>query len=310
MLGYERLFQKPALFTRITGIKFEKFEILVVRSKNIWNQVEQKRLCSRQRKRAIGGGRKYKLESIESKVFLMLMFYRHNITHELLGFLFDLDASNVTRLIAKLSPIFEKAADPKLKTWLLKAKKFSEKVSTEIELFKKYPELKEICIDATEQRKQRSKDTEQRKLDYSGKKKAFTNKTQITTAENQRIIDITATYPGSVHDKKIFDKEKTIKKIPKQSTCLDDLGYLGVPKENPEHKIILPCKKKKGQKKLSVAEREFNKQHARKRIKVEHVFSRIKKFRICSETYRGKDENYNQILRNIAALVNLNYCTI
>jgi len=309
MLRYKKLFQKPALFTRITGIKFEKFEILVMKSKNLWNEAERKRLCSRPRKRAIGGGRNYKLESIEVKVLLMLMFYRHNITHELLGFLFDLDASNVTRLIAKLSSIFEKAADPTLKTLLSQAKKLSEKVCNEVELFTKYPELKELCIDATEQRKQRSKDTEQRKLDYSGKKKAFTYKTQIITAENQRIIDITATYPGSVHDKKIFDKEKTIKKIPKQSTCLDDLGYLGVPKENPEHKIFLPYKKKKGQKKLSEVEREFNKQHARKRIKVEHVFGRIKKFRICSETYRGREVNYNQIFRNISALVNLNYCS-
>jgi len=55
-----------------------------------------------------------------------------------------------------------------------------------------------------------------------------------------------------VHDKKIFDSENTIEKIPNQSILLGDLGYLGVPKEHPYKKVLLPHKKTKGQKELPI----------------------------------------------------------
>ena len=310
MLGYERLFQKPALFTRTTGIKFGKFELLVSRAMILWNTAEQKRLNNKARKRAIGGGRKYRLETMELKIFFMLMFYRHNITHELLGLWFNLDASNVTRLIGKLSLIFEEAADPSLKAYLARIKNCSKKISTDIEFYEQFPEFRLVCTDATEQRKQRSQDKEKRKSDYSGKKKAFTRKTQISISATSRIIDISNTYPGSVHDKKVFDLEQTIKKMPAQSEYLKDLGYLGSPQNNPKHKIILPHKRKKGQKELPPAQKKFNKKHAQKRIIVEHTIGRIKRFRVCSDVYRGSENGYNQMFRNVAALVNLNTCVI
>ena len=110
---------------------------------------------------------------MEAKLCLLLMFYRNNITHEFLGFLFDLDVSNVTRLIGKLSKIFGQAAALKLKTRLQEAKQYSQKVSCEFDFFYRYPELSEVYGDAAEQRKQRARDAKQRKLCYSGKKKAL-----------------------------------------------------------------------------------------------------------------------------------------
>jgi len=49
--------------------------------------------------------------------------------------------------------------------------------------------------------------------------------------------------------------------------------------------------------------------HSRKRVVVEHAIGKIKIFKICSDVYRGKNGKYNQIVRNVAALVNLNYCS-
>ena len=309
MLRCERLLQKPSLFARITGIKLEVFIKLVKKAEPLWEESERKRLSCKQRKRAIGGGRKYILDSIELKLLLILMFYRHNITHEFLGFIFDFSQSNVTRLIGRLSNIFEKSADPELKSWLKKEKEASEDIKCEIDFFCKYPELKEICVDATEQKIQRSKNKEIRKLNYSGKKKTFTSKTQILISSRSRILDVSKTYPGSVHDKKVFDTENTIDKIPLKSGLLGDLGYLGVSSDNPEYKVVLPHKKKKGQERLDPEQALFNKKHSSRRVEVEHIFARIKKFRICYETYRGKEKDYNQMFRNIAALVNLSYCT-
>ena len=309
MLSYKVMLHKPKLFARIFGLKLDKFSVLVERIRVAWDQNELLRLNKKKRTRAIGGGRKYKLKKIEEKVLLILMFYRHNVTHEMLGAIFGLDSSNVTRLINKMLPIFEQAADPRLKTYLLKAKKYSEKVSTPVEFFSKYPDLETLVVDATEQRQNRPKDEAKRKRSYSGKKKIFANKTQIIVNKKTRILDVSNNYPGSVHDKKIFDLEKTIEKTPNQSTLLGDLGYLGVSKEHPERIVLLPHKKAKGQKELPTEQRRFNKEHSGKRIVVEHAIGKMKIFRVCSDVYRGKEEKYNQIIRNIAALVNLNYCS-
>lgn len=309
MMDLKKLLHKPRLFARIFGIKLDKFLILVKRMQKIWTQAETKRLSNKARKRAIGAGRKYKLESTQEKVVLILMFYRHNITHEVLGFVFGLDASNITRLINKILPIFEQSADPSLKTYLKKIKSCSEKISDPFEFFAKYPNLKTLRVDATEQRRSRPQNKELRKKVYSGKKKIFANKTQILIDEKLKILDVSKSYSGSIHDKKIFDLENTARKIPFKSILLADLGYLGVPKEHPDKNIVLPYKKLRGQQKLSAVQKKFNRLHSRDRVSVEHVIRRVKVFKICSDIYRGKEEKYNQIFRNVVALVNLNYCT-
>ena len=309
MMNLKKLLHKPNLFARVFGVKLDKFLILVEKMQKVWTKAEAERLNNKKRKRAIGGGRKYALETMEEKVLLILMYYRHNMTHEVLGVMFDFDASNATRLINKMLPIFEQAADPRLKTYFKEAKKYSEKVSTPIDFFRKYPELKRVIVDATEQRRSRPKDKNKRKKVYSGKKKAFTIKTQILIDKSKRIVDVSKSYDGSVHDKKMFDLDSTANKIPTQSESLGDLGYFGVPKEYPHINMALPYKKNKGQKKLSDEQKEFNRQHSKKRVVVEHVIGREKIFRICSDTYRGKEKKHNQIFRNVAALVNLNYCS-
>jgi len=308
MLNLERLSQKPSLFARVIGIKHESFLLLTYRIKELWTAKEIEIKNKRPRKRAIGGGRKYKLESMENKVLLILLFYRHNVTHELLGLIFDVHSSNITRLINKLLPIFELAADPSLKSCLENIKKHSEKISNPVKFFKKFPEVKEIVFDATEHRTFRPKDTAKRKELYSGKKKMFSRKTQICIDKNKRILDISKSFSGTVHDKKIFEIEDTINKMPSQSVGIGDLGYIGLNKDYPKANIILPFKRKKKEE-LSDVKRQFNRELAKDRIKVEHVLCRIKKFKVCSEIYRGSEKSYNQTFRNISALVNLNYCS-
>lgn len=310
MLNCKKLIQKPALFTRIIGIKHEIYLLLVSKIRKLWNITELERKGKQIRVRAIGGGRKYKLENIEEKVLLILMFYRYNMTHAFLGLIFDLDASNITRLINKLMPLFEEAADPNLKNWLEIVKKQSEKITNPVAFFKKFPEFKKITVDATEQRTFRPQNKEKRKRFYSGKRKMFSTKTQICIDKKHRILDVSKSFPGTVHDKKMFDIEKTMGKIPIQSIMLADLGYLGIKKDYQEANIILPFKRKKGEGELSIMKKQFNKEQAHDRVIVEHVLCKIKKFKICSDIYRGKEKNYNQIFRNVSALVNLNYCSI
>ncbi len=67
-----------------------------------YDDYEIKRLSKRKnRKRAIGAGRPFKLD-LRDRFVMLLVYYRLYITYTLAGFLFDLDQSNICRDIQKI----------------------------------------------------------------------------------------------------------------------------------------------------------------------------------------------------------------
>lgn len=304
-----KLSKKPKIFQRTVGLSQEQFQTLLESLKNIWHKAEKDRKTRDFRKRKIGGGRPYKLMSLQEKLLVVLIYYKAYLTQEFLGILIGLDQANVSRLLSKMRSSIEKAADPELRTYLAKAKAEYEALSTQQRIndwetfLKKYPDLKEVATDATEQQCHRSQDNEKQKKHYSGKKKLHTLKTQISTSASGRILDVTDTFPGSVHDKSVIDQEQTVQKFPEKTCQRFDSGYQGVPKENPRHYSVIPIKKPK-KLELSPLAKELNKVHSKRRTIVENVLSRLKKFKICKYTFRGPIDTYNQIFRNIAALLN------
>jgi len=82
-----------------------------------------------------------------------------------------------------------------------------------------------------------------------------------------------------------------------------DLGYIGVQKDFENQISILPYKKKKG-KVLTDSQKEWNKSHAKIRIKVEHIIAQIKRFRISSDTFRNRLCRYDRISDIVCGLVN------
>src|SRR5262249_59268766 len=61
-----------------------------------------------------------------------------------------------------------------------------------------------VIIDGTERRRQRPKKAEKQALHYSGKKKAHTDKkVLVVRGSSQRVLFLSTTYAGKVHDKRI-----------------------------------------------------------------------------------------------------------
>ena len=59
-----------------------------------------------------------------------------------------------------------------------------------------------------------------------------------------------------------------------------DLGFSGVEKDYPtEQKSSFPFKKEKDCE-LAVQQKEYNKNHSKRRIAIEHAICRVKKYRI------------------------------
>lgn len=301
----EKLTRKPEMFQRIFGLKFELFSLLSKNIKPLWEEQEFQRLNRANRKRSIGAGHPYSFKTIEEKVITVLFYYKAYPTQELLGAILDVDQSVISRLFNALLPLIEEAADPELKSFLNKAKEFcnNEKIKTLDKLIEKYPELKDASTDVTEQKCYRSTNNEEQKEYYSGKSKKHAIKTQISVSYNGKILDVSNSYPGKTHDKKIMDQEKTVGKFVKFVPQRFDLGYQGIKKDYSDHYLILPWKKKKG-KELSNLEKENNKANSKRRVIVENVFSRAKKFRILSGLFRNPIKSYNAVFRGVAAILN------
>jgi hypothetical protein len=308
----ENLTKKPAVFQRTIGLTKEQFERFTQQLAPVWEKTEKLRKTRDGRRRAIGAGRSYKLLSLEHKLFAVLLYYKAYFTQEFIGVIVGLDQGNVSRLIQKMMSLLEEVADKELTTYLMKAKEeyekipASQRVNNWKDFIKTHPDLKDVATDATEQSIHRSSDDETQKAHYSGKKKRHTIKTQISSSISGRILDVSSSYPGSVHDAKIADDEQTAQKFPEDTCQRYDSGYQGINSKNPDHYIVTPTKKPKGRE-LSPLQKELNTVHSKRRIRIEHAISRIKKFKIYAHTYRGPIKKYNIIFRGVAALVNFKW---
>lgn len=86
-----------------------------------------------------------------------------------------------------------------------------------------------------------------------------------------------------MHDKKLYEKSSV--KLLKNIELKADSGYQGLQKDRV--KVLIPKKKSKLHK-LTKEEQRFNRELARKRVKVENVIRRLKIFRILGERYRNR----------------------
>jgi hypothetical protein len=95
------------------------------------------------------------------------------------------------------------------------------------------------------------------------------------------ILFLSETYAGSIHDKRIADM--TPYPLPAGSRLLQDLGFLAFTLDHVE--IIMPTRKPRGRA-LTRAQKAANRRIARRRVRIEHVNSRLKRCRIVHDTCR------------------------
>ena len=305
MLRFVKLVHHPKKLYRMTGLTLDQFQTLTTRLTPLWEHAERTRLSQRVRQHALGQGTKYKLATMADKLLCVLAFYRFYLTDELLGWLVGLDASNVCRLQQRLEPLLEQAADPSRGLSLRRRlPPGAKKIGTVEELLKVCPEFAEVITDATEQQRQRPPQRTQRCW-YSGKRKRHTIKTQITVSrERGRILQVSASVPGRMHDYRLFQREGTAMQVPRAAPHYVDLGYEGAPLDYPDCRVIVPVKRRRNPRVLTQAERRFNRAQARRRIIVEHVLSHLKKYQVLAQVYRYHLSDYNRRFRNVAALAN------
>jgi hypothetical protein len=272
MLNLDKLYQKPIVFQRLTGLTPIKFKQLVEKLEPLFKQADYQRKNYPNRKRKIGGGTQYKL-SVAQALFILLIYYRTYTSHIFIGMIAGIHDSNVCRYFKRIQPLLAQI-------FRIPARKI--KMSEN--------EILELIIDATEHESQKRKGS-----GYSGKKKRNTIKTQIMVTHEGKIKSVSKSVPGNMHDKRLYDNTKAFTTIKVKRK--GDLAYIGTSCQTPI--------KKKKKIPLTEDQKSFNKQFSRSRITVEHVFAHLKKFNILNYKFRNPISGYNLIFKNIAGIRNL-----
>jgi hypothetical protein len=296
LLSYDRLSKKPILFKSFTGLTVQEFDDIY--NKEItkrYTKHEIQRLFKRKgRKRDMGAGRPFKLD-VKDRFLMLLVYYRLYITYTLAGFLFNLDQSNICRDIQKIEPLIRNCLPIPKKIYNI-----TNRLKTPQEVEKYFPGFLSF-IDCTEQQIPRPIDNKRKKIFYSGKKKIHTVKTQLMVNNRGLIIHKANHKKGHRHDYNIYKKNRPM--IPNQVVNVFDLGYLGVEKDFPEQLSFMPNRKKRNLK-LTQEEKEYNKDHSKKRIVIEHTICRLKKYRILADVFRNRLRKHNKVSDIVSGLVN------
>jgi hypothetical protein len=289
MLNINRALENDRLLRSLTGLNRKAFDELC----EVFSAVYQETLQSdpKPRKRARGGGRKARLQSMESKLFFILFYFKCYPTFDVLSFLFDLERGRANRWMHRLQAILETALGKKMA--------LPERKLESIEQFlERFPEVKEVILDGTERPVQRPQDATQQKEHYSGKKKRHTRKHITGSTRKKRVILLTKAQPGKVHDKRQLDEAELVENIPDEVRIEGDLGFQGL--QNEFVNIYLPHKKPRG-KKLSEEQKQQNREFSSQRVVCEHAHAGMKRYNAVSAIYRNRVPDFDDRLMLTAA---------
>jgi hypothetical protein len=293
IMKYNQLSQHASIFQKCTGISVETFDQLVKAVLPGYGEAEAKRLERADRQRAIGGGHPFELDE-RDHVLLTIVWLRLYPNHEVLGYLFGISDSTVSRLIGRVLPLLEQAGrdtmrlpDP--------GKKQRRQMS---DLLRDIPELT-VVVDSFEQRVQRPAGDNSH---FSGKKKQNTLKSQVTVdGQTGRIVATSASVPGPRPDLNLLKQSGVLERLPAHYGAVGDLGYLGMDKLHPL--AFIPRRKPRG-KPHPPENRPYNAAFSSFRVIVEHTIGRMRRFQSLTQMDRNHRLHHAARVAAVAGLVN------
>ena len=317
---YHKLSRKPQLFLSVTGMNLHQFQRLLPQFEQANEKLERRRkrrvvVTGKKRLRHIGGGAQF-ANSLPDRLLMLLFYYRLYLTQEFMTLLFRAeDKSVICRSIQLGRPVFESVlpvpeqARRRILSCADKEQKRRKKRIGSVEEFRQaYPELTFI-IDGVEQPKRKPKAPAKRKSDYSGKKKRHTRKQIVISTPSGIIIDQSPSVGGRPHDFKVFKDDHAARSMCSEFkdyrvTIYGDSGFDGMSAMGLPLEVRLNEKARRNHP-LTREQKKLNRLRSATRIEIEHTFSRRKKYRIASDIYRNRDEDYDPAMNVVAGLVNL-----
>jgi hypothetical protein len=297
-MRYHHLTQHPNVFYSVTGLRGAEFDERLADVLPRYAQAEQERLTRPDRQRAIGAGHPFDLNE-RDHILLTVVWLRVYPTHEVLGYLFGVSDSTVSRLIGRVLPMLEQAGrdtmrmpDP--------GKKRRRSLD---ELLRDTPELA-VVIDSFEQRVQRPRDRDEADGYYSGKKKQHTLKSQVAVDETTgQVVDVSDSVPGPTADLNLLEQSHLLDRLPPGVGGIGDLAYVGIARLHPDGLGAAPRRKPRGQPR-PLGDVAYNTAFSRRRIIVENTIGRLRRYQSITQTDRNPRRLHTPRVVAIAGLVN------
>lgn len=286
MISIERALRNERVMKSLTGMGAVEFiELSKLFAKELYIRANNKP----NRKRKVGGGNKGALKTVEQKLFYILFYFKVYPTFDVAGFLFEVNRSKACEWVGKYTELLEKCLG---KALVLPVRK----ITNVKEFYQLFPEVKDLFIDGVERKALRPKKHKAANRRYSGKKKTHTRKNIVGCDEKRRILFLSPSKNGKLHDKKALDKTILPQFLPDDLTVWVDKGFRGIDK-NCKAKIMMPKHNSK-KKPLTAEEKSNNAVISGIRMTVEHAINGVKRFAIIANPFRnknGKDDKFTEI---------------
>lgn len=285
-MDIDTILSNGRLVSALLGVTKAEFLALLPAFTNIMREEAE----TKKRRRAVGGGANGKIKSARRKLFFILLYVKTYPTFDVAAFMFASSKSRTHEWAHRILPLLEKTLGRKI---VLPQRR----IATPEEFLTAFPGVKEAMIDGVERPTIRSKKDKTQRKHYSGKKKRHMRKNIVITDKTKRILVLTPSKHGRVHDKKLADKALAVVRLPREVALLGDTGFVGIDKQHPN--TLLPKKKPRGGL-LTDAEKAMNALISSSRMVVEHAIGGMKRFRAVSDIYRNKN-GWDDSLVNVAA---------
>lgn len=323
-LRYYQLKVHPNVLHSLTGLRPSEFEQLVSDIAPLFWASEKRRLLLKKpqeaRKRELGGGHPFSLP-MQEQLLLTVVWLRQYPTYEVLGFLFGVTHSTVSRLLKRTMPLLSKAGrdtmrmpDPGRKH----RRSFSQllcdlpEFAVVIDTFEQEVRAPQTRSAPTpQQRKEKQKEADSW---YSGKKKKHTIKAQVgVDLHTGAICDVGQSARGPTADMKLLKKSKLMKKLPEGVGGEGDLAYVGIDKLHPQGLGAAPRRKPRGKDKhrprgqdqaRPPEDIQYNRAFAQRRIIVEHTIRRMRVYQALTQLDRHHRQMHTERVEAVAGLVN------
>jgi hypothetical protein len=295
---FDNLRRYPTVFQKMTGLRLNEFASLLDDMLPRFAEAELSRLQRPDRRRAIGGGRQADLTA-RDQILLTLIWLRQYPTNEVLGFLFGVSDSTVSRVVNRIVPLLEASGKD-----TMRLPDPGRKHRKELpELLKETPELA-VIIDSFEQRVQRCKNRKEADAHYSGKKKQHTLKPQVAVDEDDgTVCDVSESVVGPTADLTLLKQSGLLERLGEGVGAIGDLAYIGIGEAHPQGLGATPRRKPRG-KDRPPEDVCFNQAFAKRRIKVEHTIGRMRRYQSLNQMDRHHRRNHTARTRAVAGLVN------
>jgi hypothetical protein len=247
ILRYQQLSKFPGVFRTLTGFTIAEFDRYDADFVPLFQAADHQRRQRPDRQRGPGGGPDFSL-SAQDQLLVVIVWLRHYPTNEVLGYLFGVSDSTVSRVVARVLPLVEALGLRSLR----RPDPQTAQRKTLPDLLRETPGLA-VVIDSLEQRVQRPQaqptpspaaasqpardpassagtpatDPPPHPADawYSGKKKQHTIKCQVAVDETDgRIVDVSESVPGPTADIELLRWSELMARLPEGVGGLGDLA--------------------------------------------------------------------------------------